>query len=96
MIIELAVMTMTFFAGMVMIILNPLKKTRPLGCVLTLEAFGRTLLDQGWTEMFILLAIGLAILFLVRNLKENMVTKISYVALGTALAIDFSQLLQHN
>jgi hypothetical protein len=33
---------------------------------------------------------------LVRNLKENMVTKISYVALGTALAIDFSQLLQHN
>jgi hypothetical protein len=96
MIIELAVMTMTFFAGMVMIILNPLKKTRPVGWVLILQAFGRTYLDQGWAEMFILLAIGLTILFLVRNLKENMVANISYVALGTALAIDFSQLLQHS
>ena len=96
MIIELAVMTMTFFAGMVMILLNPLNKTRPLGWVLILQAFGRTLLDQGWTELFILMAIGLTILFLVRNLKENMVAKISYVALGTALAIDFSQLLQHS
>ena len=94
MIIELAVMTMTFFAGMVMIILNPLNKTRPLGWVLILQAFGRTYLDQGWTEMFILLAIGLAILFLVRNLKEIMVAKISYATLGIALVIDFTRLLQ--
>jgi hypothetical protein len=94
MIIELAVMTMTFFAGMVMILLNPLKKTRPVGWVLILQAFGRTYLDQGWAELFILLAIGLAILFLVRNLKEIMVAKISYVTLGIALAIDLTQLLQ--
>jgi hypothetical protein len=93
MIIDLAVMTMTFFAGMVMILLNPLKKTRPAGWVLILQAFGRTYLDQGWTELFILLAIGLTILFLVRNLKENIVTKISYAALGIAFIIDFTQLL---
>jgi hypothetical protein len=29
-----------------------------------------------------------------RNLKENVVAKISYTALGMALAIDFTQLLQ--
>jgi hypothetical protein len=93
MIIELAVMTIIFFAGMVMIILNPLEKTRPIGWVLVLQAFGRTYLDQGWTETFILLSIGLTILFLVRNLKEKMVANISYVALGVALIIDFMQLL---
>ncbi|MFM2233132.1 MAG: hypothetical protein RJB31_1833 [Bacteroidota bacterium] len=94
MIIELAIMTMTFFAGMVMILLNPLNKTRPVGWVLILQAFGRTYLDQGYTEVLIMFAIGLTILFLLRNLKENVVAKISYAALGMALAIDFTQLLQ--
>ncbi len=93
MIIELAIMTMTFFAGMVMILLNPLNKTRPVGWVLILQAFGRTYLDQGYTEVLIMFAIGLTILFLLRNLKENVVAKISYAALGMALAIDFTQLL---
>jgi hypothetical protein len=93
MIIELAITTMTFFAGMVMILLNPLNKTRPVGWVLILQAFGRTYLDQGYTEVLIMFAIGLTILFLLRNLKENVVAKISYAALGMALAIDFTQLL---
>jgi len=55
MFIELAVMTMTFFTGMVLIILNPLKRTRPLGWLL-LQALGRTYIGLGLPEMMLLVA----------------------------------------
>lgn len=89
MFIELAVMTMTFFTGMVLIILNPLKRTRPLGWLL-LQALGRTYIGLGLPEMMLLVALGCLMLFLMRNFKEHMLAKISYCSLALALVMDFT------
>ena len=89
MFIELAVMTMTFFTGMVLIILNPLKRTRPLGWLL-LQALGRTYIGLGLSEMMLLVALGCFMLFLMRNFKEHLLAKISYCSLALALVMDFT------
>lgn len=89
MFIELAVMTMTFFTGMVLIILNPLKRTRPLGWLL-LQALGRTYIGLGLPEMMLLVALGCFMLFLMRNFKEHLLAKISYCSLALALVMDFT------
>jgi len=89
MFIELAVMTMTFFTGMVLIILNPLKRTRPLGWLL-LQALGRTYIGLGLPEMMLLVALGCLMLFLMRNFKEHLLAKISYCSLALALVMDFT------
>lgn len=89
MFIELAVMTMTFFTGMVLIILNPLKQTRLLGWLLLLQALGRTYMGLGFLETMLLIALGCLMLFLMRNFKEYLLAKISYYSLGLALVMDF-------
>lgn len=92
MFIELAVMTMTFFTGMILIILNPMKRTRPLGWLLVLQALGRTYMGLGWSETMLLIALGCLMLFLMRNLKEQLLAKISYCSLALALVMDFTLL----
>lgn len=92
MFIELTVMTMTFFTGMVLIILNPLKRTRPLGWLLVLQALGRTYMGLGLSETMLLIALGCLVLFLLRNFKEHLLAKISYCSLALALVMDFTLL----
>jgi len=92
MFIELAVMTMTFFTGMVLIILNPLKRTRLLGWLLLLQALGRTYMGLGFSETMLLIALGCLMLFLMRNFKEHLLAKISYCSLALALVMDFTLL----
>ena len=92
MFIELAVMTMTFFTGMVLIILNPLKRTRLLGWLLLLQALGRTYMGLGFSETMLLIALGCLMLLLMRNFKEHLLAKISYCSLALALVMDFTLL----
>ncbi len=92
MLIELAVMTMTFFTGLVLIILNPLKRTRLLGWLLVLQALARTYMGLGWSETMLLIAIGCFMLILMRNFKEHLLAKISYCSLALALVMDFTLL----
>ncbi len=92
MLIELTVMTMTFFTGLVLIILNPLKRTRTLGWVLVLQALGRTYMALGISETLFLISSALLMLFLMRNFKEHVLAKISYCSLALALVIDVTLL----
>jgi len=79
-----------FFTGMVLIILNPLKRTRSFGWLLLLQALGRTYIGLGLSEMMLLVALGCFMLFLMRNFKEHMLAKISYCSLALALVMDFT------
>jgi len=83
---------MTFFTGMVLIILNPLKRTRLLGWLLVLQALGRTYMALGLWETMLLVALGCLMLFLMRNFKEHFLAKISYCSLALAMLMDFTLL----